>query len=175
MEEQTNKCVFCGSDIHGRIKKYCNDVCRQNAFRKRKENGEKPLVRTKQTKEERSILRKEYEKRNAQKIAKQKREYYLRYPELKREYDLKRKYGITLNEFNEIYKKQNGKCEICGNDIKIIAIKYEKKNVAHVDHNHKTKEIRGLLCGTCNWMIGYANENPEILINAAKYLEKYNQ
>lgn len=68
--------------------------------------------------------------------------------EKRREYqknrNLKRFYNITIDEYNKMYKKQGGVCKICG----------FKSNppfrALHVDHNHKTKEIRGLLCAYCN-------------------------
>ena len=41
-----------------------------------------------------------------------------------------------------------------------------------VDHDHKTGKIRGLLCGNCNLMIGYARENLDIMHKAALYIEK---
>lgn len=79
---------------------------------------------------------------------------------------LKSKYGITIDEYNNLLKKQNYKCDICKN-------KYNNKNLC-VDHNHTTGKIRGLLCNKCNFIIGCSNENIEILKNSIKYIKKWN-
>ena len=55
---------------------------------------------------------------------------------------LKAKYGIGLAEYNVMLIAQNGGCKICGNP--------PKSRRLHVDHNHKTNKIRGLLCFRCN-------------------------
>lgn len=75
---------------------------------------------------------------------------------------LEKKYGITLKEYKKILSNQNGVCLICRNkDIRKLA----------VDHNHKTGEIRGLLCGKCNQGIGLFNDDIKILRRAIEYLK----
>lgn len=81
-----------------------------------------------------------------------------------RSYHYKVKYGLTIEEYNEMYIEQKGKCAICKESGKLF-----------VDHNHKTNKIRGLLCGRCNFAIGYAREDEKIIKNALKYLRKYNE
>jgi hypothetical protein len=61
---------------------------------------------------------------------------------------------------------QNNKCAICGRD------KSEFKKRFAVDHNHKTGEIRGLLCVNCNHGLGTFKDNTIFLNNAIKYLNK---
>jgi len=73
------------------------------------------------------------------------------------------KYGITALEFEARSHAQHDKCAICGTAAK------EGKHL-HVDHNHKTKKIRGLLCYLCNMGLGYFQESPVRLRAAAKYL-----
>jgi hypothetical protein len=74
---------------------------------------------------------------------------------------LKTKYGITPYEFAKLLKDQKGVCAICGrNQIKSL----------HVDHNHSTGNVRGLLCGQCNRAIGLFGESIELLMAAAVYL-----
>jgi hypothetical protein len=82
----------------------------------------------------------------------------------KRIYHLETTYGITIDEYNKFFEQQKGRCKICG--------KHQKnfKNALHVDHDHKTGKIRGLLCGNCNRTLGYFNENPLIFIKMAKYV-----
>jgi len=43
-----------------------------------------------------------------------------------------------------------------------------------IDHNHNNNQVRGLLCGKCNFLIGLAQEDKNILTKAIKYLEKFN-
>lgn len=74
-------------------------------------------------------------------------------------------YGISPEEYENILLKQNGKCAICKSD------KSEFHNGLHIDHNHNTGKIRGLLCLKCNSAIGKFKDSIEILQEAIKYLE----
>lgn len=88
-------------------------------------------------------------------------------------FKLKKAYGITLKDYNELLTKQNGKCSICGVDNNGY---YRKKPRAFaVDHCHTTKKIRGLLCSDCNTGIGLLKDNIDLLNNAIKYLNKSNK
>jgi hypothetical protein len=78
---------------------------------------------------------------------------------------LKRKYGITEDDYNILLKKQYGVCAIC--------FKPPIKTNLCVDHNHKTGVIRGLLCKRCNYLLGVYHENGILLINAGFYLEEH--
>jgi hypothetical protein len=77
---------------------------------------------------------------------------------------IKYRYGISVEDYEIMVQAQNGNCGIC----------LKKTKRLYVDHNHKTKKIRGLLCNTCNSAIGLLQDSPEILMNAAKYLEGNN-
>jgi hypothetical protein len=78
---------------------------------------------------------------------------------------LKRKYGISLKEYEFLLNNQNGMCAICG--IK----KCKTGKSFSVDHDHNTGKVRGLLCIACNLKLGQFNN--EFLNNIIKYLEKY--
>lgn len=78
------------------------------------------------------------------------------------------KFNLTYKNYLDLYNKQNGKCKIC--DIEILKSDLERK-VLNVDHCHKTKKIRGLLCMECNTGIGLFGENVEIIKNAIEYLK----
>ena len=83
---------------------------------------------------------------------------------------LKKTYGISLDEYNELLSKQDGKCAICGVDNNG---KYRNKSRAlAVDHCHTTGKIRGLLCSDCNTGIGLLKDNVNFLQFAIKYLNK---
>lgn len=73
-------------------------------------------------------------------------------------------YGITPEQFLEMYEKQGGKCAICEE-------KPTTMRGLHVDHCHDTKRVRGLLCHGCNTGIGALKESPKLFNNAIKYLE----
>lgn len=64
--------------------------------------------------------------------------------EKKKESYLFAKYGITLDQYNQRLKAQNFACAMCGKP------QSQCKRALHVDHNHKSKKIRGLLCFYCN-------------------------
>lgn len=82
---------------------------------------------------------------------------------------LKRAFGISLEQYEDMFNIQNGKCAIC-NDFKT----HDKHGVLAVDHCHKTGKIRDLLCFKCNTVLGSVNDNIEILKNMINYLNKHN-
>lgn len=77
--------------------------------------------------------------------------------ELKRGYHLQRAHGITLEQFDALVKKQNGCCAICGR-VEIDGHARQNSEWLHVDHDHATKKIRGLLCNNCNCGVGYLGD-----------------
>lgn len=77
---------------------------------------------------------------------------------------LQRKYGITLEDYFEIIDRQDGQCAICSTDIS------ELDHTAHLDHCHETGRVRGVLCRRCNTGIGMLDDNADLLIKAAEYL-----
>jgi len=79
----------------------------------------------------------------------------------------KRKYDITISEYEELLAQQNNKCAICG-----TINPGNSNNAFCVDHDHKRKRgsVRGLLCNRCNRGMGMFDDNPERLVAAAAYL-----
>lgn len=82
---------------------------------------------------------------------------------------IKSKYGITLNEYNDMLKMQNGVCAICGME-ETRKNRYTGICKLHIDHDHSTGKIRGLLCSKCNFGISAFKDNPDILMEAINYL-----
>ena len=78
---------------------------------------------------------------------------------------LKRQYKITIEQYNGMFVKQNGKCAICNKHQQELS-----RNLA-IDHNRETGKIRGLLCDSCNMGIGKFFENEKWLLEAANYLK----
>lgn len=89
-----------------------------------------------------------------------------------RKVDLKRKYGMTIEDKKIMLKKQDYKCAVCGEELFLFGDFKDRNKVAHVDHNHETGKVRGLLCNDCNRGIGLLKDNPEYLLKAASYLNK---
>jgi hypothetical protein len=103
---------------------------------------------------------------NAGRYAEYQRQYNAR-PERKladRAGHLKRKFGISLEQYEEMLAAQSGGCAICG-------VLPPENGSLHVDHDHETGRVRGLLCFSCNGGIGQFQEDPLILRAAVRYLD----
>lgn len=75
-------------------------------------------------------------------------------------------YGLSWDEYELLLACQDHRCAICGG--------LPRKHALSVDHDHKTGEVRGLLCSRCNHkLLGSANDDPARLRKAADYLEQY--
>lgn len=85
-----------------------------------------------------------------------------RTPEKVRANNLKQMYNISIDEYQEMYENQKGKCAICKNPFEVL----------HVDHCHNSNKIRGLLCHNCNIGIGNLQDSIQILQSAIEYLKK---
>jgi len=74
---------------------------------------------------------------------------------------VRRKYGVSKEEWEALYERQGGRCAIC-----------RKRLVGKIclDHDHDTDEVRGLLCNTCNQGLGYFDDDPELMRAAMAYL-----
>lgn len=79
--------------------------------------------------------------------------------------NLKRKFGITIDEYDEMLFGQGGKCKIC--QVSYTTLSQE----LNVDHNHSTGQIRGLLCSKCNTLVGYLEKNKHLLEVAEFYIK----
>lgn len=82
-----------------------------------------------------------------------------------RKHHLKKNYGLSVQEYDQILADQEGHCALCPRQPK-------KKRLA-VDHDHKTGKRRGLLCSLCNPALGAFHDDPVLLRKAADYLERY--
>jgi hypothetical protein len=96
-------------------------------------------------------------------------------PERKRrnaDNNFRSKYGISVVDFNKRLEEQSNQCSICG--IKLTKSVDRKSPIrACQDHDHKTDRLRDILCNRCNLMLGYADDNIDILEKAIAYLQRH--
>lgn len=98
------------------------------------------------------------------------RESHAKNPELneRRWHDshLRRRYGITLKQYEQLLVDQNGGCKLCGSKVGRQGTQMR----LCVDHDHKTGRVRGLLCGGCNGALGQFGDDEAGLLRALSYL-----
>lgn len=78
---------------------------------------------------------------------------------------VKRRFGITLEEYNDWFKRSAYACEVCG-------IKPKERRHLHLDHCHATGTIRGVLCHSCNHALGFVKDQPTTLVRLHAYLKR---
>ena len=141
----------------------------------RKENSKKRKEQAKQyyndNHEKIKKYHAQYREENRKEILRKQRQYVKEHREERNEYSrkwhLKDKFNLSYEDWLVMWESQNERCAICGEP-------FISPSNACIDHNHKTNEIRGLLCRKCNAAIGLLNNDSELLKKAIKYLKKYN-
>ena len=113
------------------------------------------------------VKNKRYREENKEKIASHK----LAVKESDRAHNILKIYGLEKKEYDEMLKKQNGKCAICGKD----SVRKNRNIALSIDHDHETGKVRGLLCTKCNNALAFARDDVEILEKASKYLLENNE
>jgi Autographiviridae endonuclease VII len=110
---------------------------------------------------------KKWQQENSERLNAYRREYRKR-PERQRadrDGHLRRKFGIGIEEYERMFEAHGGVCAICGET-------RPEERTLHVDHDHETGAIRGLLCFRCNNAIGDFREEYELFLRAANYLDR---
>ena len=82
-------------------------------------------------------------------------------------YRLNAKYGLTLEEYENMLDKQHNMCYIC-------EVEFSTAWRPQVDHNHDTGAVRKLLCKSCNTAIGHMREDVNIMSKAIEYIKEHN-
>lgn len=117
----------------------------------------------------RSEYMKHWRAANREKCRASQRRYYYGHIEkeavARRAQHLKLNYGLTIDDWNALFQSQNFQCAICK------ATEPAGKGW-HTDHDHITGIVRGILCLSCNSGLGRFKDNPELLIEAARYVRK---
>lgn len=131
-----------------------------------KDNAKKEWVRNNRDKylKSKSVYSKDYYIKNRESIIKKTSEYIKKNPHIRRKSLLNYYYGLSLEAYQMLVDKNNGKCYICN--------EFPIKGKLYVDHCHVTQKIRGVLCIKCNSLLGFCNDNIEVLNSAIKYLIK---
>ncbi len=139
-------CADCGVKIIGfrRSKKYCKDC------------GQKRRSKSQTT------WKTKWRKNNPEDFKKKTRDYY--WFGKGRENHLRNMYGMTTQDYDVLFIDQSGCCKICG------VHQTELNRKLEVDHNHETGEVRSLLCGRCNKLLGFVENNPQRILTMLNYL-----
>lgn len=140
----------------------------------RYKNG--PMGRDLQCRECRAEYKAKYRKeRTVEQIERQRRNSKAWYEKHKpkllcrmRDASLRKNYGITHERYGELLAAQGGKCAICGTDNPGIHNAY-----FHIDHDHDTGVVRGVLCEWCNKGLGHFKDEPRRLEAAIQYLARH--
>ncbi len=114
-----------------------------------------------------------YDKVNSEKIKVRKRGRYQENKPLHRSYQLKSKYGLTVDQFDALLAKQENRCGICSKHFTTITgdRKSNGQMKPVVDHDHANGRVRGLLCQRCNSGLGMFDDSVSTIVNAGCYLE----
>lgn len=98
-------------------------------------------------------------------------------PEQRAEYErawrFKKKYGITIQDYDRMFEEQGGVCATCRKASVQVHAKSGKLRDLAVDHDHVTGKVRALLCTDCNVVLGLVNDAPALLREMADYLERH--
>lgn len=108
--------------------------------------------------------RAEYKKTEAGKLAEKRYRQSDAAKERIKRNRLKTRYNLTLNEVEEMKAAQHNLCAIC----------LKEPNNWHIDHDHLTNKVRGLLCGPCNMALGLFKDNIDNMQKAIEYLNGEN-
>lgn len=102
-------------------------------------------------------------KSRAKRIARQRAWYWSHRKEAsvaQRRRRLRAVYGLTPQDFTDMVRRQDRKCFVCHK---------KPRKPLFIDHCHKTGRVRALLCVGCNSMLGFAGDDPIVMLSGASY------
>lgn len=147
-----------------KVCKMCNEVKPASEFYLLKSRGYGPYLLT-YCKACTSLIRRQYREDNVDKLKtyRSRPDRKARQAALGRMETL-RKYDLTEERYQRLYDSQQGQCPICKTKLQY------RSRTTHIDHDHRTRQVRGLLCNNCNNGLGRFKDDPIRLLAAAKYL-----
>ena len=154
-EKDIDDFTICSKNKDGRLTE-CRDCYKERCNKWKEDNPEK--YKGYQIK---------YRKNNTEKCNQATKDSKVKYPGHDRNWYLNFRYGISIEDYEQLLKHQNYSCAIC----KRHYTEFKKK--LSVDHDHENDIIRGLLCDRCNTAIGLFQDNVENLETAIVYISNY--
>lgn len=121
----------------------------ENIAKQQERDRKRAALAPEQFREQRAIYMRGWRERNIDK---------------RKDYELRSRNGVTLEEYGFFFDAQGGVCAICEEP------PAEGKFLS-VDHCHDTKRVRGLLCRNCNLALGNLKDDPDLIMRAATYME----
>lgn len=103
-------------------------------------------------------INKKYREKDPEEYRKKARRWWANNLDARRASRLKYKYRISVQEYDTLFLKQKGLCAMCGNPGTA-----RNKGCLNIDHDHKTKKVRGLLCSRCNRALGFIESSRCVL------------
>lgn len=143
-----------------KLAKYRSRVAARTAARK----VEDPEWHAKQR-----VYHREYYDKNKPALVAASKSWRAKNPGCRTKEHLKKRYSLSLDEYNRMHAEQGGKCALCH----LAPVGKGTMNVLHVDHDHATGDVRALLCQACNKGLGCFRDRPALLRKAAFYLELF--
>lgn len=111
---------------------------------------------------------KEYYRKNREQLRKQKREWAAENKDRNRYRRIEIGFGLSQEQFDAVFEHQGKCCGICKSE---TYGKSRNRLSWHIDHDHSTGVVRGILCSRCNPMLGLGRDSIDILRKAIEYLE----
>lgn len=161
-ESKPTTCFYARSSAADKLQGHCK-VCAAAAFKAYRLSNKGKFAIYKynarpEVKAMRADLQRKYKAEEPERVAARKRKAHL-----------KKEFGITSADYEDMLAAQNGVCAICGTN----SPSPHRVNF-YIDHNHVTGAVRGLLCSKCNAGLGQFQDDVKLLAKAISYLEKHN-
>jgi hypothetical protein len=166
------ECRGCGETFEAETKSsrraYCNRRCYES-FWTNKMGGKESKEAARQSRNAEQMRRYRADPEVWNKHLAQAREWHRRTRESRktvaRNGHLRRTFGMTISQYDEMLASQNGRCAVCS------VLPGDRPLV--VDHNHESGKVRALLCDRCNTTVGFLETRPELVDSCARYIEGF--